>query len=70
MNDFTKEELKDMAEAVDWWFKDVECDSPERLYLKLKDMIDNYCEHKLAVYINSDGRYIKCYKCGKEYTGD
>lgn len=46
MNDFTKEELECIAEAVDMWFKGDDSNRSEMIYLKVKSMIDNYCEHK------------------------
>lgn len=49
MNDFTKEELEYIAEAIEMWFKDYDSETPERIYLKVQSMIDNYCEHQWIV---------------------
>lgn len=49
MNDFTKEELIILHEAMIWWLSNA-CrglrEQPEKLNLRLKTMIDNYCEHE------------------------
>ena len=52
MNNFTKEELEYLAEAIEMWFKDYDSETPEKIYLKLKDMIDNYhyCSFDMGGY--------------------
>lgn len=42
MNDFTKEELVDIFDAVDWWLKGDCSASSEALVMKIQSMIDNY----------------------------
>lgn len=59
MNDFTKEELSYMAEAVDMWLKGDDSSMPERICLKIQSMIDNYCEHEFSECFNG----VRCRKC-------
>jgi hypothetical protein len=68
MNDFTKDELKDIAEAIDGWFSNTDCDSWEGLYLKIKRMIDNYCEHNNTHDCKCCG-LVGCEDCGKPCGG-
>ncbi len=68
MNDFTKEELENILESVEWWFKDLDADWPEKLYLKIQSMIDNYCYHKkdvISLYTPTGDIPIAyfCYEC-------
>ena len=69
MNEFTKEELTYIIDAID---NDIVCfDEPDIAYFvrdKLKSMIENYCEHE------NDGKsYLsypalhKCIKCGEYF---
>lgn len=44
MNDFTKEELKNLRACLDVCISDDGSD--EELMKKLESMIDNYCEHE------------------------
>lgn len=69
MNDFTKEELQYMAEAIDMWFKGFDGELPEKIYLKLKSMIDNYCEHELTTGCPTCAHIsdFVCVKCDKEF---
>lgn len=63
MNDFTKEELQYMAEAIDMWFKGCDGELPEKIYLKLQSMIDNYkkpCNHN---WMNLEYEYLQCQYC-------
>lgn len=62
MNQFTKNELEYIAEAIEMWFKDYDSDTPERIYLKVKSMINGYCEHSETKQ-NSEVDYILC--CAK-----
>ena len=57
MNDFTKKELIEIQEAVNYWHEGIET----RLTDKLQSMIDNYCEHECN-HENLDTNI--CYKCG------
>ena len=69
MNDFTKEDLNKIVEALGWWFQESPSsitDEFSPVYNKIQSMIDNYCEHAWAFYINPDERIVKCQKCLKE----
>jgi hypothetical protein len=62
MNQFTKEELKELMYGL--W-----CDAKhtgkirnKNLYDKLKSMIDNYCDHK--EFYNDGCLSATCVKCG------
>lgn len=50
MNDFTKEELKLLKGSISLWMEEIvpvdekDGDFQNNLFLKLKSMIDNYCE--------------------------
>lgn len=61
MNDFTKEELEDLAKCINELYKKATI-NPRisfKLKAKIKSMIDNYCEHdheKIDTNI--------CYRCG------
>lgn len=62
MNDFTKEELEQIACCVY-----AVCSSSMisemnhgELYEKIQRMIDNYCEH---IWSDGGGNYICCIKC-------
>lgn len=65
MNDFTKEELQDIYDAV----MDTEIPILGYLPSKIQSLIDDYCEHKNIV----TGKYprsnppIKCDSCGVLY---
>lgn len=59
MNDFTKDELKDIYEIFDM-------QGACRLLglgSKIKSMIDNYCEHEWEFYISLRGNAVTCNKC-------
>ena len=58
MNDFTKEELEDIYEAV------MDTDIAMFLHLpkKIQSLIDNYCEHE---YRHSNEAHFKCKYCGE-----
>lgn len=62
MNDFTKEELKWIYEAMENMMDADSCE-PERILMKVKSMIDNYCEHERC----GDGAGLEqvCFKCNK-----
>lgn len=65
MNDFTLKELEYIAEAIEMWFKDYDSETPERIYLKVKSMIDSYCEHhKMQAMADENGHlFTKCTDC-------
>lgn len=64
MNDFTKEELIYLFEAID---SDIECfNEPEIAYNardKLQSLIKNYCEHEWIEYPNDCAAIPYCKKC-------
>lgn len=48
MNDFTKEELKELANGLSWIIdRGQQYDITYHAFVKLKSMIDNYCEHEV-----------------------
>lgn len=66
MNDFTKEELK---ELLKWKYEDCyknPCDQKiiDPLINKIQSIIDNYCEHENTKFIMDVG-IDKCTKCGE-----
>lgn len=73
MNDFTKEELEtlfhwgiDRVQAIG-----TECfeeEDGDKLYEKLRIMLENYCEHESYPFCyTSDPPTYKCKKCGVLY---
>ena len=56
MNDFTKEELQDIYDAV----MDTSLAMFENLPSKIDSLIDNYCEHE---WINGPYGFDACEKC-------
>lgn len=71
MNDFTKEELADLKDYINYAVSHSygpTADKVDTIYNKIQSMIDNYCEHE------SDGLsytayppQCKCNKCGEYY---
>jgi hypothetical protein len=60
MNDFTKEELillKSLSEHR----------GTMKLINKIQSMLDNHCNHNLAIYIGPNGTKVSCQKCKKEF---
>lgn len=68
MNEFTKEELKIISNKFES-LSFSEFKGCGALYLKLQDMIHNYCEHEIEITGNESGHGhnwgSKCRKCGK-----
>ena len=67
MNDFTKEELECLHNAVALQLRDIpmsETNAIRRSELvgKIQSMIDNYCEHELC-HIDYDHQPIRCKRC-------
>lgn len=61
MNDFTKEELKDIQCVLRLWvLKDTES-SIKEISNKIQSMIDNYCEHDYRSMGNHP--WLHCIKC-------
>ncbi len=59
MNDFTKEELKELNNGLGWAISEGgDCNLTHLLRDKLQNMIDNYCEHE---WINA----TYCEKCNR-----
>jgi len=58
MNDFTKEDLQDIANALENWV-------PDHIGLrdKIQSMIDSYCEHDCK-YTIWQCQVTACSKCG------
>lgn len=63
MNDFTKDELKWLQEGINELITADSC-TPERIWLKLKNMIDNYCEHSESIMDCDGGITLVCKECG------
>jgi hypothetical protein len=59
MNDFTKEELKELILFVDGGIR--HATHAVELRNKLQSMIDNYCEHDMQY---ASGEFNYCDKCG------
>jgi hypothetical protein len=59
MNEFTKEELEDLRDAVFISGKPIE------LYDKLQSLLDNYCEHKKEHVFYTESNMGICKKCGQ-----
>lgn len=65
METFTKKELIDIAEAIDGWYSDLDADWPETLYLKVRDMISDYCEHEDYKSVSDVDCIKTCCDCGE-----
>ena len=67
MNDFTKRELEWIYEGMQDL---IGADSlePERILMKIKSMIDDYCEHDGTVSSSEVDYVFHCSKCG-EFKG-
>ncbi len=70
MNDFTKQELECLHNAIALQLRDIpmsEINAIRRSELvgKLQSMIDNYCEHEF--YLNGCGEaaFAQCHMCGE-----
>jgi hypothetical protein len=59
MNDFTKEELKELRSAIEVTRNELGHD--DDLIDKIQSMIDNYCEHDAEI---STWQHLRCVKCG------
>jgi len=61
MNDFTKEELRHLADAILYCPLESRREKLLLIREKIKSMIDNYCEHD---YRTSNESHFKCKDCG------
>lgn len=67
MNDFTKEELKDIKNGIEFLLQEDHCDSGYTIEIrsledKIQFMIDNYCEHEYKKTLVGCFRNT-CHKC-------
>lgn len=68
MNDFTKEELNNLFNCLQFLGglgPKIHVDDLDKLLNKIQSMIEDYCEHDW--YYNQHGLPIGCVKCGEEY---
>lgn len=68
MNDFTKEELKQIREGMDDVYRVESC--PD-LMIKVQSLIDNYCEHENDIRFNAlpeSGSVKMCKICQRFYV--
>ncbi len=65
MNDFTKEELKHIGDAIFYSmsFLDTRKDSLMTIRGKVLEMIENYCEHPESYRYTFDNKFSYCNKC-------
>jgi hypothetical protein len=81
MNDFTKEELEDIENGLGWLCEHNPFHTVEigKLMNKVKYMIENYCEHEVAVWplytatgdMACAGLCFTCNKCvDKEFINE
>lgn len=70
MNDFTKEELKEILYCITH-YQSCKWSNPELLQLesKIKSMIDNYCEHEWRCW-DDEHNTKECTKCDESRTGE
>lgn len=70
MNDFTKEELKEILSKIQDWYEEIEdlCE-PNPILHKIQSMIDNYCEHDWEnICCQCAMDQIYCHKCEKRFN--
>ena len=71
MNDFTKEELKELHDCIHWKINEGQEEKLTTLVdKKIQSMIDNYCEHKFILHTNAPYVFIMCVNCNKTYVDD
>jgi hypothetical protein len=71
MNDFTKEELKQISIGLSWWFQGcgfMQEEEYKPLVVKIQSMIDNYCEHSYRSVGNHP--WLHCIKCKENFDYD
>ena len=65
MNDFTKAELLDIQFVLEDWYRH-ECKKDkaphDKLFKKIKSMVDNYCEHDFQPVLGQF-QIESCHKC-------
>lgn len=64
MNDFTKDELQELLSRLQGTDGPLSMDDLPCLAMKIKYMIEDYCEHEWQECIHSLDIYL-CTKCGK-----
>lgn len=74
MNDFTKDELKDIEYICGQYLStlghgDNPCDYID-LQEKIQGMIDNYCEHDWDLFLSPYGNIGICSKCNQGMRGE
>ena len=74
MNEFTKEELNLLNNALCVYLEGASPIEVEHLQDKVQSLIDNYCEHEHKQYSIGDSRPMimthECLKCGKDFTNE
>lgn len=64
-DDFTKEELEYINDYIFKGAAGIRMDSHNKLRSKIQLMIDNYCEHEVAIhFVSGVGTKLVCQKCG------
>jgi hypothetical protein len=63
MHDFTKEELKELLYGLWCHAKFTGKINNQKLYNKIKSMMDNYCDHEWISYPNDYAAMPYCKKC-------
>lgn len=68
MNDFTKEELEELMNGLDWIIdRGQQAEITFMTRIKIQSMIENYCEHESAGTYYEQFRWKLCRKCGVQY---
>ena len=65
MNDFSKEELKEIINAMCGCEGAFTIKEYAKLTKKIYFMIENYCEHSFNLFGDGCVTYPKCHKCGR-----
>lgn len=68
MNDFTKEELEELA-ASRCYHLDDSFPADDKLFMKVQSMIENYCQHEKLNFMGDVFGYY-CKKCHKNFTSE
>jgi len=65
MNDFTKEELMNLSDAILYCRLESRREKLLLIRDKIQSMINDYCEHKWTFYISPHGNSVTCNLCNK-----